>query len=367
MDMKLKKVIAGAALPLALCCLHGCAMLPEEEVFRSSPVIKDYQTAEYTLTSVLRGDLELTQSIYCRYEPVKEEKLSFGVGGLYYEGVYVQSGDYVTAGTLLAELQMGTLKSDIAACESAIARLETQLRQEQTLMALELERHKLYLDTLTPEERKSAVSLADRRSELELRVQSIEDSLYIQRLKLDEYEKQRDKRQIVAGMDGTVMYVRNYSDGDTSTENAIFITLSDTESSMFSAETEYYDLLTPGDVVDVTCNKVAYPARVMTAAELGLKEPEATGDKRTVYLKLTEPAVDLESGDRGTLTLTLDTRSDALYVVSKAISSAGGRSFVYYMDDEGMRRMQEVETGLETGKLTEIVSGLDEGDEIILS
>ena len=29
--------------------------------------------------------------------------------------------------------------------------------------------------------------------------------------------------------------------------------------------------------------------------------------------------------------------------------------------------MQEVETGLETGKLTEIVSGLSEGDEIILS
>lgn len=77
--------------------------------------------------------------------------------------------------------------------------------------------------------------------------------------------------------------------------------------------------------------------------------------------------VDLESGDRGTLTLTLDTREDTLYVNSKAISRADGRAFVYYIDEGGMRRMQEVETGLETGKLTEILSGLDEGDEIILS
>ena len=69
----------------------------------------------------------------------------------------------------------------------------------------------------------------------------------------------------------------------------------------------------------------------------------------------------------GTLTLTLDTREDVLYVSADAISSAEGRSFVYYIDEQGMRRMQEVEVGLETGKLTEILSGLDEGDEIILS
>ena len=90
--------IAGALPPLTLLALPGCSMLPEEEEFRSAPVLRDYQQAEYTLTPVLRGDLELTQSISCRYEPVKEEKLSFGVGGLYFAGIYVERGDYVTKG-----------------------------------------------------------------------------------------------------------------------------------------------------------------------------------------------------------------------------------------------------------------------------
>lgn len=365
--MKAKKVIAGALIPLTLALLPGCSMLPEEEEFRSAPVIRDYQETEYTTATVMRGDMELTQSVYCRYEPVREEKLSFGVGGLYFSGIYVQKGDYVTEGTLLAELQMGSLKDDIADCEAAISRLETRLRQVGEMTSLALARHKLYLATLDPAQRKSVQTLEEKREELKLAEQSIEDSLYIQRLRLAELEKKRDQRQLVAGMDGTVMYVRTYKDGDTSTENATFMTLSDTESSMFAAETEYYELLKPGDTVEVSCSKVIYPSMVMSAEELGIEEPAPHGDKHTVFLKLLEPAVDLESGDRGTLTLTLDTREDTLYVNSKAISRADGRAFVYYIDEGGMRRMQEVETGLETGKLTEILSGLDEGDEIILS
>lgn len=365
--MKAKRVIAGALIPLALACLPGCSMLPEEEEFRSAPVIRDYQEAEYSTTTVKRGDLALTQSLYCRYEPVREETLSFGVGGVYYEGVYVQKGDYVTAGTLLAELQMGSLKDEISDCEAELERLELVRAQTERMQQLQLARHKAYLATLDAAQRDAAQTLDELRRELEQQLAVQDDAIYVQQLRLAELEQQRDQRQIVAGMDGTVMYVRTYNDGDTSTENAAFIRLSDTESSMFSAETEYYEYLQPGDTFEITCSKVVYPAQVVTASELGIAEPEPNGEERTVFLKLLEPAVDLESGDRGTLTLTLDTREDVLYVDSKAISTADGKSFVYYIDEQGMRRMQEVTTGLETGKLTEILSGLDEGDEIILS
>ena len=257
--MNVKKVIAGALLPLTLLALPGCSMLPEEEEFRSAPVLRDYQQAEYTLTPVLRGDLELTQSISCRYEPVKEEKLSFGVGGLYFAGIYVERGDYVTKGTLLAELQMGSLKDDIENCESEIARLEMRLRQANEMTALTLNRHKLYLQTLSDEARKNAQTLEEKRAELDLNIQSISDSLMIQQMRREELEQKRAERQLVAGMDGTVMYLRSYSDGDTSTENSTFITLSDTESSMFTAETEFFDILPVGEEFTVVCSKVEYP------------------------------------------------------------------------------------------------------------
>lgn len=364
--MNAKKLIAGALVPLALACLPGCSMLPEEEVFRTAPVIRDYQETEYTYTTVMRGDLELTQSLYCRYEPVREEKLAFGIGGLYYDEVFVNKGDYVTAGTLLAQLQMGSLSSDIVACETAISKLNIQLAQKREAMELELQRHKLYLNTLSPEAQKTVQTMEEKRASLELGIQSIEDSLHIQQLKLAELDMKRADRQIVAGMDGTVMYVRDHDNGSTSTENIIFIKLSDTESSMFAVDTEYYELLKPGDMYDITVNKVVYPVQVVNAQELGIAEPEVKDGSCTVFMKLREPAVDLESGDSGTMVITLDNRQNVLFVNNKAIAYADGRAFVYYIDDAGMRRMREIQTGLVTSQYTEIVSGLDEGDEIIL-
>ena len=364
--MKVKKVIAGALVPLALLCLPGCSMLPEEEEFRSAPVLRDYQQSEYTFTTVQRGDLEKTQSMTCHYEPVKEEKLSFGVGGLYYSGVYVQRGDYVEEGTLLAELEMGSLKDEIENCDSDIEQLQMKLRQTTEMNALLLERHKLYLETLSDVERESAQTLEEKRTELELNLQSINDSLTIKQLEREELEEKRAERQIVAGMNGTVMYIRSYEDGDTSSENATFIKLSDTESSMFTANTEHYDLLPVGMEATVVCNKVEYPVKVISYEELGLEAPDPNEEKQTVYLKLLEPAVDLESGDRGSITITVDTRTDVLYVLSDAVTTVENHSFVYVLGDDGLRHMVDVEIGLETGKLTEIVSGLNEGDEIIL-
>ena len=48
-------------------------------------------------------------------------------------------------------------------------------------------------------------------------------------------------------------------------------------------------------------------------------------------------------------------------------TTVDGRSFVYVLGDDGLRHMVDVEIGLSTGSQTEIVSGLNEGDEIILA
>lgn len=365
--MKTGKVILSAALSCVLAGLTGCSMLPEEEEFRSAPVIREYHMREYTTLPVMRGDIELMASLYCKYEPVREEKLSFGVGGLYYDEVYVHKGDYVRKGELLAELKMGSLRDDIDNCKMEIASLELLKAQAERRLPLELERHGIYLDTLGAGPHEGVQTLDEKRAELQRGILDIEDKLYIKRLRLAELEKERDQRQLVAGMDGTVMYIRNYKDGDTSRENETVISLSDTESSMFSADTEYYSYLHPGDVFEIVCNKVSYPVKVVTPEELDIDEPAPDDGKRTVFLKLLEPAVELEAGDRGTLALKLDERSNVLYVETKAVSSAGGHSFVYYIDAEGLRRMQEVETGLQTQDFVEIVSGLEEGDEIIYS
>ena len=84
-----------------------------------------------------------------------------------------------------------------------------------------------------------------------------------------------------------------------------------------------------------------------------------------VYFKLTQPALDLEDNDRGTLELVLDRREDALLLPEKAVSMMGEKQVVYYLDEEGIRRFREVTTGLAANGQIEILSGLNEGDEVI--
>ena len=359
---------AAGALCAALCFAYGCALLPEEEEHRSAPVVHEYNVQPYTFTSVMRGDMERKQTISCRYEPVKTETLSFGIGGVYYDTVYVNKGEYVTEGTLLASLQLGSLEENLRQREANLKRLNTQLLQTQALQRLQLQKQKLSIASAGLSGLDAADAEREYRRAQELELQSIQDNIAIEQLRIAEIQADIDKRQIRAGMDGTVTYIRTYKDGDRSTENATFMRISDTSSSMFSATTEYYDLFTPGEVVDITCKHTDYPAQYVTYDELGITPPEkeAGALKRTVYFRLLEPAVDLESGDRGSLVITLATRENVLYVYSKAVTGAAGHYYVYTVDGEGMRRLREVEIGLQTSEYTEILSGLEYGDEIII-
>ena len=76
--------------------------------------------------------------------------------------------------------------------------------------------------------------------------------------------------------------------------------------------------------------------------------------------------MDLEENDKGTFELVLDTRTDVLTLPEKTVSMMGDKQVVYYLDEEGIRRYCEVQTGLAANKIVEILSGLEEGDSVIV-
>ena len=49
----------GRILALLFCLsLSACSLMPEEEVYRSAPVTKDYEAAPYQFAAVVRGDMD---------------------------------------------------------------------------------------------------------------------------------------------------------------------------------------------------------------------------------------------------------------------------------------------------------------------
>jgi len=61
-------------------------------------------------------------------------------------------------------------------------------------------------------------------------------------------------------------------------------------------------------------------------------------------------------------TLIVKQKQDVVAVSNKAIQFEDGESFVYLADETGGLRRQTVVTGFSNGRLTEILSGLQEGD-----
>ena len=84
------------------------------------------------------------------------------------------------------------------------------------------------------------------------------------------------------------------------------------------------------------------------------------------YFTPDDAAAALADGDRGAVTLELDRREDVLYVNASAVKRMDDKRFVYVQDENGLRAMAEVETGFEAGGFVQILSGLEEGDAVIL-
>ena len=112
-----------------------------------------------------------------------------------------------------------------------------------------------------------------------------------------------------------------------------------------------------------------YLEAVVTDEEtLGIEKKEKIADKiAPVYLVLSEPNFQLEDGDYGYYTLVLDERYDVLHVSKDAISYAGERPIVYYVRPDGMKAFKTVEIGITVDDRIEIISGLEEGEQIIIN
>ena len=197
--------------------------------------------------------------------------------------------------------------------------------------------------------------------------QEIADEMQIERMRQEEYQKKISERELRAGIDGTVTYVRRSAEGAKSKAGEKIVTVADTRMSIFRAQTKYASYFEAGSEQTVHCGQDSYQALVCSAQELGLGEEGMRGNSDdVVYFRLKNPEYDLKDGTKGTLTLILDTRAQVLTVPVQAVSRINGQTVVYYPDEDGMKAYKAVETGLEAGGRVEILSGLAEGERVII-
>lgn len=327
---------------------------------------KEAEEPEYGIAAVTRQDLQETVTVRSQYKAVHSDGLSFAVDGKVIEEVYVKEGDKVKKGQLMATLTADSLETQIAELEYAIERAEIMLNQVLSQKELEIAienaeyeyNYRTYFDAEPHEER-----LAQIESAYEYTIEDYEDALYIARLKLEELKAQIEDGKLYATMSGTVVYVKPKMEGTLTVADERIFTITDSDECLFVGDKPedaiYFTEGVPVMMEVITGdNKGTYevlPYELDKADEEGLRFIMADGDVGKVNI-----------GARGNIVLVLSSREDALCVAPKALHSMDEKYFVYVMKEDGTQETKWVEIGLRTKEYVEILSGLEEGDKVVL-
>lgn len=333
----------------------GCGIFPKEEILPEAPVIPALKVQEYDKVSVMRGDIIDSKKIVCSYQALKSEKLSFEIDGVYINHVYVKEGDKVQEGKVLADLDMGDTEQQIDTCMDKVELLKQKLSNERELKQLII-RNQGRLQSLPGYSRELKASLEAEIDGQEEQIQRLSDDLEIAEKRLEKLKQDKKKFRITADMDGVVASVADYKEGDTSSSSSSFFQIYDPDTLAFVTRDNSSELFEPGQEVSIQMEKGSYKAVA------DLKNP----DTKTCF-RLKEQADTIGVGEEGIITLIRDERKNVLYLPSRAVYEEEGQAFVYIEDENGLRGMKEVDTGLAADNKIEIIAGLREGDQVILN
>lgn len=106
----------------------------------------------------------------------------------------------------------------------------------------------------------------------------------------------------------------------------------------------------------------AYPEATFTGRVESVSRLQNDGGKFEVRASFSEGDQPLYDGMGANATLIVKQKKDVVAVSNKAIQFEDGESFVWLADENGQLRRQTVATGFSNGRITEILSGLQEGD-----
>ena len=359
-----RKIRRAALLCAVLFGLSGCGGQEEEEDIIVQ--LKQEQKSPYTMTYVSVGDVVLTQQIRCTYRQVTQEDISFSVSGKTIEKVYVQKGDPVVKGQLLAELAGSDRQTEIEELKYKIARNELLL--SYTDIDKNYERSGrwwtyIYQSSGSEEEQERLQKDLERIEQTyRYKQEDYQDQIDLYTMQLERILTEVAQTRIYAGMDGEVSFVKSGLKGSKSTEGERVIQVIDSARCLFTSnQTEYGPYFEENEPVEMTVRT----GTNMITFEAYPYDMDHWEDR--LFFELQEEfTFTMGVGTNATINLVLESREQVLCVPSKAVHSSEDGDYVYVLGENDIREVRWIETGLHGDGLVEVVSGLTEGESIIL-
>ena len=322
----LPKLLCAALLTAAIAITSsGCYFFPDEEPELEPPTL-DVSEVVYSTYTAVRKDI-VSQTIQSGYivSNVEEECFFTQYTGQL-KNIYVNPGDFVQEGDLIAEMNNGAIEYQL------------EIQQKRVELA------QLYYN--------SSGSAADRLQ------------LEIEQNTLAAYQAEYDGGHVYAPITGQVSYVKTLNPGDEVNPYDVIVRIVDPDRLCVSATTTSITDYYVGDEVQVEVNGDYYNGVVVRTPREEIEEGDETADKVFVEFVGGAPGFGY-LGAIGNIIKIMARSENAIVIPKHIVKTDGGRQYVQILRDDTKIEV-DVETGIENAVEIEILSGLSEGDKVIV-
>lgn len=345
--------LAGAAAGVGGMFLWGPSATTQ-----ATPDLTAVQDASQQTTTVALQTLESTVSATGTLTAVTSGDVAFEASGEV-TAVYVQAGDTVEVGEVLAEIDTLQLTASLRAAEAELASAQATLANAQ--------------------------DEADGSDESDTKIASAQANVDVKAAAVTTAQEAMADAQLLAPIAGLVT-AQNYEVGDvvsvssgtgagvgsagtsssTTSSTGITIVGQDAWTVSVSLDQDEVANVAVGNQVTFTADGVETFYGVVSEVS-ALPSTSSGSVTYPVTLQVTGEATGLYEGISVTADIVYLRRVDVLAVPTNAITTSDGVSTVTVVDDAGTEESREVTLGDSIGTYTEIVSGLTEGESIVFT
>ena len=349
------------------------------------------QETTYLTESVTRGNVEKTVVASGSVESVNEVDVGAQVSGKITK-LYVKLGQEIKKGEMIADIDSTTQINTLNTKKAALVSYQAQLKAKKTAYDVALSSYnrlsKLYTQKATSLDSVNTAksTLDNAKAEME----AIEANIKQAEIEVNTAETNVGYTKITAPMDGTVISVP-VSEGQTVNANQTtptIVTIADLSKMKIKPEISEGDItkVKAGQEVSFTIlsdSQTVYhsvidsvdPANTTTSDSSSTSSSTSSSSSSSTTSAIYYYANVLIDNPNRTLRIGMTTENnikianakDVLLVSNMAIQKLDGKSFVNVLNDKNQPEQREVETGVQNDFQTEIKSGLNEGEKVIVS
>lgn len=349
------------------------------------------QETTYLTESVTRGNVEKTVVASGSVESVNEVDVGAQASGKITK-LYVKLGQEIKKGEMIADIDSTTQINTLNTQKAALVSYQAQLKAKKTAYDVALSSYNR-LSKLYTQKASSLDSVNTAKSTLDnakAKMEAVEANIKQAEIEVNTAETNVGYTKITAPMDGTVISVP-VSEGQTVNANQTtptIVTIADLSKMKIKPEISEGDItkVKAGQEVSFTIlsdSQTVYhsvidsvdPANTTTTDSSSTSSSTSSSSSSSTTSAIYYYAnVLIDNPDR-TLRIGMTTENnikianakDVLLVSNMAIQKRDGKSFVNVLNDKNQPEPREVETGVQNDFKTEIKSGLNEGEKVIVS